>query len=99
MSDHFQIVGWAVNAINAEVTTGHLNAATFDTDLATAITGAQLGAHDAVIFDPNHGDLHNHLFLIVDMNGVAGYQAGQDQVIRLTSIVGGTGAITGGSFI
>jgi len=98
MSDHFQIVGWAVNAINAEVTTGHLNAATFDTDLATAITGAQLGAHDAVVFDPNHGDLHNHLFLIVDMNGVAGYQAGQDLVIDITG-ASNIGSLTTANFM
>ncbi|HEX4859733.1 MAG TPA: Ig-like domain-containing protein, partial [Rhizomicrobium sp.] len=98
LSDHFQIVGWAVNAINAEVTTGHLNAATFDTDLATAITGAQLGAHDAVVFDPNHGDLHNHLFLIVDMNGVAGYQAGQDLVIDITGAAN-IGSLSTGNFM
>jgi Ca2+-binding RTX toxin-like protein len=84
LSDHFQIVGQAVNAINPEVTHGMLNSATFDSDLATAITSAQLGAHDAVLFDPNHGDLHHHIFLIVDMNGVAGYQAGQDLVIDVT---------------
>ncbi|GEM_PF-2166319 len=98
MSDRFQIVGWAVNAINAEVTTGHLNAATFDTDLATAIGAGQLGAHDAVVFDPNRGDLHNHLFLIVDMNGVAGYQAGQDLVIDITG-ASNIGSLTTANFI
>jgi VCBS repeat-containing protein len=97
LSDHFKITGWAINAVNAEVTTGHLNAATFDTDLAAAITGAQLGAHDAVLFDPNRGDLHNHIYLIVDLNGVAGYQAGQDLVIDVTDAAH-LSSLTAGNF-
>ena len=98
LSDHFKITGWAINAVNAEVTTGHLNAATFDSDLAAAITGAKLGAHDAVLFDPNRGDLHNHIYLIVDMNGVAGYQAGQDLVIDVTDAQH-LSSLTAGNFV
>ncbi len=72
--------------------------ATFDSDLAAAITGAQLGAHDAVLFDPNHGDLHHHIYLIVDMNGVAGYQAGQDLVLDVTNSTN-LGSLTAGNFV
>ena len=75
-----------------------LNAATFDTDLATAIGSGQLGAHDAVLYDPNRGDLHGHLFLVVDLNGVAGYQAGQDLVIDITGAAN-IGSLTTGNFI
>jgi hypothetical protein len=72
-----------VNAIDAAVTTGHLGGTTFDANLAAAIGAAQLGAHDAVLFTPDAGALHGHTFLVVDVNGVAGYQAGQDFVIEL----------------
>jgi VCBS repeat-containing protein len=98
LNDHFQLLGYPVLAINAEVTHGVLNAATFDADLATAIGSGQLGAHDAVLYDPNHGDLHGHLFLVVDLNGVAGYQAGQDLVIDITGAAN-IGSLTTGNFI
>jgi VCBS repeat-containing protein len=98
LNDHFQLLGYPVLAINAEVTHGVLNAATFDADLATAIGSGQLGAHDAVLYDPNRGDLHGHLFLVVDLNGVAGYQAGQDLVIDITGAAN-IGSLTTGNFI
>ncbi len=84
LADTFKLTGDAVNAINATITGGHLSTTTMDTDLATAIGAVQLGAHDAVLFDPDTGNLHGHMFLIVDANGVAGYQAGQDFVIDIT---------------
>jgi VCBS repeat-containing protein len=83
-SDHFQLNGISVNAINAEVMSGKLTIAHFDTDLAAAIDGNHLGAHDAVLFTPDSGSLHGHIFLVVDVNGVAGYQAGQDLVFDIT---------------
>ncbi|HEX4294164.1 MAG TPA: bluetail domain-containing putative surface protein, partial [Rhizomicrobium sp.] len=95
--DHFMITGETINAVNPEVTVGRLNAATFDTDLATAIGAGQLGAHDAVVFDPSRGDLHHHIYLIVDMNGVAGYQAGQDLVIDVTDATH-LSSLTAGNF-
>jgi Ca2+-binding RTX toxin-like protein len=73
-----------VAAFNTEVTTGLLQTAHFDADLATAIGANQLGAHDAVLFDPSSGNLKGQLFIIIDQNGVAGYQAGQDLVIDIT---------------
>ncbi len=38
-----------------------------------------------MIFTPDLGTLAGDHFLVVDANGVAGYQAGQDLVIELTS--------------
>ena len=43
-----------------------------------------LAAH-AVLFKPDSGTLHGKTFLIVDVNGVAGYQAGADLVIQLVT--------------
>jgi Ca2+-binding RTX toxin-like protein len=73
--------------IAAQVNTGTLNTATFDTDLAAAVGAAQLGAGQAVLFDPSAGnlDIAERVYLIVDANGVAGYQAGQDYVVELSN--------------
>jgi hypothetical protein len=40
---------------------------------------------EAVLFKADAGDLAGKLFLIVDENGTAGYQAGQDYVIEMTN--------------
>ncbi len=60
---------------------GALSEASFDGDLAAALSG--LGANQARWFAPNSGDLAGTIFLIVDGNGVAGYQSGQDYVIAI----------------
>jgi hypothetical protein len=83
LQDKFQTGG--VVAIDPEVTTGPLRDATFDTDLATAIDAGHLLAGDAVLFKPSGGDHAGQLFLIVDHNATAGYQAGDDLVILLTN--------------
>ena len=41
-----------------------------------------MAANQAVFFDPNGGGFAGQHFLIVDGNGVAGYQAGQDWVFK-----------------
>jgi hypothetical protein len=74
---------FAVGAVNTAVTTGALSTASFDSDLAAAIGSGQLGVHDAVVFTPNSGTLAGDHFLVIDANGVAGYQAGADLVILL----------------
>jgi len=81
--DKFQF-SLAVTAINTEIASGHLSTATFNTDLALAANASHLGAHDAVLFTPTSGTLLGDTFLVVDANGHAGYQAGQDFVIELT---------------
>ena len=91
-SDHDTLLGFnaaddridlpvAVSGFSAAVTSGALSEASFDSDLAAALGG--LGAGRAAFFSPTAGDLAGTLFLVVDGNGVAGYQAGQDFVFAL----------------
>ena len=69
---------------------GVLTTTAFDAHLSAAVGAAQLGAGQAVLFDPTSGNLDfaNHLYLIVDANGVAGYQAGADYVVQLFQSTG-----------
>jgi hypothetical protein len=69
----------------------------FETDLAAGIGGAQLGAHRAVPFNPGGGDFAGRTFLIVDANGVAGYQSGEDFVLDITG--GALGGLSAASFV
>jgi Ca2+-binding RTX toxin-like protein len=80
--DHF-VLPTAVSAVDSPVATGALSTATFNGDLARDIGSAQLGAHHAVEFTASSGSLAGDTFLIVDANGVAGYQGGQDYVIEI----------------
>jgi len=86
VGDSFVMVGSMAlpNAIDAAVTTGKLTSAAFDTNLSQAVGASQLPPHDAVLFTPTLGNLAGHTFLIIDENGVAGYQAGQDLVVDIT---------------
>ena len=70
-----------ITGFDAAISAGALSAGTLDADLAGALGG--LGAGRAVLFAPDSGDLAGTLFLIVDGNGVAGYQAGEDYVFAL----------------
>jgi Ca2+-binding RTX toxin-like protein len=74
----------APTVINTAVTTGNLSVANFDRALAHDIGAAQLSAHGAVLFTASTGAYAGDTFLIIDENGVAGYQASQDLVILLT---------------
>ncbi|MBV9692268.1 MAG: VCBS domain-containing protein, partial [Alphaproteobacteria bacterium] len=96
--DFIKLNGFSVSAIDSEVTSGKLSYATFDSNLAHAVGAGQLGAHDAVLFTPDSGSLSGHTFLIVDLNGVAGYQAGQDLVIDITG-ASHLGSLSTGDFI
>lgn len=80
--DHFRLPS-AVHHINKEITSGTLRSADFDSDLAKAVNSTKLGAHNAVLFTPTAGTYKGDVFLVVDANGKAGYQAGQDFVIHL----------------
>ncbi|HTQ14974.1 MAG TPA: bluetail domain-containing putative surface protein [Rhizomicrobium sp.] len=76
----------AVSGVDAAVTSGMLRqGGHFDGDLAAAIGAGQLAAGHAVVFTADSGPLAGHTYLIIDANGVAGYQAGQDYVIELAS--------------
>ena len=91
-------IGQTVNAIDAAINTGTLDTgANFDTDLAAVVNAGHLGIGDAVLFTVSASStgLAGHTFLVVDMNGVAGYQANGDLVIDVT---GHTGTLTAGEF-
>jgi Ca2+-binding RTX toxin-like protein len=77
-------------SIAAQVNAGALNEASFDADLALAIGAAQMGAGQAVLFDPSSGssNWNGHVYLVVDANYVAGYQAGQDYVVQISGMLG-----------
>lgn len=78
-----------ITVIDPAVRAGHLSSGTsFDKELAEEIAGGQLGAHHAVLLSVVSGNLSGHTFLIVDLNGKAGYQAKQDLVIDVTGIKG-----------
>ncbi len=87
----------AVTAIDGGVS-GTLSVATFDADLATRVTAAKLGASHALLFTANAGDLSGQVYLVIDSNGTAGYQSGQDLVIQLDSALH-TGSLAIGTFI
>jgi Ca2+-binding RTX toxin-like protein len=76
--------GGAVTSVHAAVVKGSLSSDTFDANLANVINSGKLGVHQAVLYTPNQGDEAGHTFLVVDMNGKAGYQANKDIVIELT---------------
>lgn len=70
-----------VSGFAAAVTSGSLSDASFDDDLGAALGG--LGAGQAAWFAPDAGDHGGEIFLVVDGNGVAGYQAGEDYVFGI----------------
>lgn len=72
-----------VGSIAASVASGALSTASFNANMAAAIGAGQMGAGQAVLFTPNSGSLAGSVFLIADANGIAGYQADQDFVLRL----------------
>lgn len=92
-ADHFKLAAFLTTptAVDAAVA-GTLNAATYTTDLVTALDAAHLGAHHAAVFTASGGDLTGHSFLVVDVNGVAGYQLAGDLLVDIT------GAANLGSF-
>jgi Ca2+-binding RTX toxin-like protein len=63
------------------ITSGTLSQASFGTDLGAAMAG--LEAAQANWFAPDAGDLAGTIFLVVDANGVAGYQEGEDYVFAV----------------
>jgi Ca2+-binding RTX toxin-like protein len=86
-TDHLYF-GHAVAHIDPTVTSGAVAASNFDVKVAAAIGASHLNAGDAVLFKPSAGYLTGHTLLIVDHNGVAGYQAGADYVVDITGMTG-----------
>ena len=92
-------MGGTVTGFDAAVTTGALSTSSFNANLASAIGSTQLAAHHAVEFTPNSGTLAGDHFLIIDMNGIAGYQANADLVILLGSHSSNLAHLGSGDFI
>lgn len=77
-----------VVAADAPVANGSLSESSFDADVTDAVDAGHLAGFHATIFTPDAGDLAGQIFLIVDQNGVAGYQPGEDLLIQLVDPVG-----------
>lgn len=71
----------SVTGFDAAVQGGTLSTASFGADLGAALAG--LGAGHAMFYAPDAGDLAGNVFLVVDANGIAGYQEGEDYVFAL----------------
>ncbi len=80
-ADVVQIAGVVRNTYATDVT-GRLDDASFDTDLGNAVRGS-LTSGSAVFFNANAGNHQGETFLVVDANGIDGYQAGQDLVMHI----------------
>jgi hypothetical protein len=91
------IVFHAVSAVQS-ISGGTLNNSSFDFDLANDLPAFGFPAGEAVVFTPFSGDLQFDTFLIVDGNGVAGYQAGFDLVIELGIGFGFSSSLTPANF-
>ena len=76
----------AITAIDDSFVGGTLRDSFFDSDLANAANATRLGANHVLPFIPQNGDHAFETFLVVDQNGVAGYQASADIVVRLEDI-------------
>ncbi|WP_428672822.1 hypothetical protein [Reyranella sp.] len=91
--DFFDVVT-GVSDVDTPITTGTLSTATFDTNLAAAMSGLQ--ANHAVLFTANSGTLSGVTFLVVDQNSTTGYQSGADLVMRVNGL---SGTLTTGDFV
>ncbi|MES3101643.1 Calx-beta domain-containing protein [Sphingomonas faeni] len=80
-ADVVQVAGVVRNTYAADVT-GRLDDVSFDTDLGNAVRGS-LTSGSAVFFNASAGNHQGETFLVVDANGIDGYQAGQDLVMHI----------------
>lgn len=80
--DRFDVAG-TITGIDSAVSSGALSEGSFNSDLAAAIGAGQLGSGHAVVFTASSGDFAGDVFIIIDRNGTAGYQANSDYVVML----------------
>jgi Ca2+-binding RTX toxin-like protein len=78
--DAFDVTGTVTSV--SEIEGGRLDGDRFDSLLRKAVV-AHLDAHAAVLWTPEVGDLAHETFLVIDQNGRAGYQPGEDLVLHL----------------
>jgi Ca2+-binding RTX toxin-like protein len=79
-------VPWGDITINGDYSGMHISRASFTSDISTYALDQP--GHTAIIYEATAGTLAGHAFLVVDLNGVAGYQAGEDLVIDVTGFTG-----------
>jgi hypothetical protein len=91
-------VWFQVTGVDTTITRGSLSTRTFDSKLAAAVGASKLASHHAVLFTPSAGTLAGKTFMIVDANGIAGYQASADLVILLGN-GSSLGGLTAGDFV
>lgn len=77
--------------IDATVT-GALSKPTLNADLRAAFTASTLASGHAALLDVTSGGLSGHTFLVVDANGIAGYQTHGDYVFDVTGMSGSLAA-------
>ncbi len=96
--DFFDLMdGSVVGGIDAAITGGSLRGgANFDSTMSKSVNETNLIAHHAVLFTGDSGDLAGVTFLVVDINGQAGYQGGQDIAVRMNNL---NGTIATGNFV
>lgn len=82
-ADHIDL-NVSVHAIDSAVSAVSLATGSLNIDLTAALSGHLL-AHDAILVTASSGNLAGRTFLIVDANGVAGYQSDADYVFCLSS--------------
>ena len=88
--DSFDVPGapGTITGIDAAILSGTLDSgAGFDSEMTADLSGL-LSAQHAVLFTASAGNLAGQTFLIVDLNGVSGYQSGADLVIHLADSSG-----------
>jgi Ca2+-binding RTX toxin-like protein len=85
-------------ARDSNVNSGTLNQASFNADLADRIDAGRLAGGNFVVYTPNAGTFAGSTFLIVDQNGIAGYQVNEDLVIAFPNALN-LGALAVGNFI
>jgi hypothetical protein len=74
-----------MTGIDTAITIGALRKHHFDNDLAAAADAAHLDVDHAVLFTPDDGLHAGDTFLLVNLDGVAGYQPGNDLVVQLVN--------------
>lgn len=83
--DTIQVNGQTYAAFSAGLN-GRLDDATFNANLATAVSN--LVGDAAATFTATSGNHAGETFLVINTDGVSGYQAGSDLVLQLASTIG-----------
>ena len=71
----------AVTESGADAAMGSLSIATLGADLGQLVGNGLANFGDSMLVGANGGDLAGAAFLIIDANGQAGFQAGEDEVL------------------